>query len=245
MADVSPLAGRRVLVTGASSGIGAATVRLLAEAGTSVAALARRKDRLDELAAETGAAPVVADLAVPDDIPAAVDEMVGALGGLDALVNAAGVYLLGSFSDGEPDDWRRMFEVNVLALLELTQEALPHLTASRGHVVNVSSLAGHRIARTTSAVYAATKHAVQAISEGMRQEFLERHVRVTVVSPGVTDTELGVGTRDSELLSGIRQAQDERGIPPEAVARQIRHVLEQPHDVLIKEILVMPTVQRH
>jgi NADP-dependent 3-hydroxy acid dehydrogenase YdfG len=238
------LAGRRVVVTGASSGIGESTVRLCARHGADVAAVARRGERLQQLADELGVVPVVVDLVAPDGPQAAVAAAAEALGGLDVLVNNAGVYLLGGVADGRPEDWRRMFDLNVLSVLETSQAALPHLRRSpAGHIVNVSSVGGRRVARSSTAVYSATKFALYALSEGMRQELHPHGVRVSVVSPGVVRTELGVGTADPKLLSQVQAKQEAMGIAPEAVARAIVHVLSEPPDVAVYEMVVLPTAQ--
>jgi NADP-dependent 3-hydroxy acid dehydrogenase YdfG len=238
------LAGRRVVVTGASSGIGESTVRLCAAQGAHVAAVARRGDRLRQLADEVAAIPVVADLAEPEGPAAAVAQAAEQLGGIDVLVNNAGVYLLGGLAEGRMTDWRRMFDINVLAVLGATQAALPHLQeSSAGHVVNVSSVGGRRVARTSTAVYSATKFALYAVSEGMRQELHPQGVRVSVVSPGVVQTELGVGTADAELLTELQAKQASLGIGPDAVARAVVFALNEPPDVAVFEMVVLPTAQ--
>ncbi|WP_456598592.1 SDR family oxidoreductase [Blastococcus sp. SYSU DS0616] len=239
-----PLAGRRVVVTGASSGIGESTVRLCVAQGARVAAVARRGDRLRRLADELGVVPVVADLAAPGGPGTAVAAAAEGLDGIDVLVNNAGVYLLGGLSDGRPADWRRMFDLNVLSVLETSQAALPYLRESaRGHVVNVSSVGGRRVARISTAVYSATKFALYAISEGMRQELHPAGVRVSVVSPGVVRTELGVGTADEELLAQVQAKQAAMGIGPDSVARAIAYVLAEPPEVAVFEMVVLPTAQ--
>jgi len=244
MTPEGPLAGRRVVVTGASSGIGRSTAALCAANGAQVAAVARRADRLRELADELGVVPVPADLAVPDGPGTAVTEAADRLGGIDVLVNNAGVYLLGGLSDGRAADWRRMFDLNVLSVLETSQAALPYLRkSSSGHIVNVSSVGGRRVARTSTAVYSATKFAVQAISEGMRQELHPEGVRVTVVAPGVVRTELGAGTADPELLAQVQAKQAAIGIAPDAVARAIVYALTEPPEVAVFELVVLPTAQ--
>lgn len=242
--DGGTLAGRRVVVTGASAGIGESTVRRCIAQGARVAGIARRGDRLRQLAAETGLVPVVADVAAPGGANAAVSEAAERLGGIDVLVNNAGVYLLGGLEHGKVEDWRHMFEVNVLAALTVSQAALPHLKASSTpHVVNVSSVGGRRVARVSTAVYSATKFALHAISEGMRQELHPQGIRVTVVSPGVVQTELGVGTGDPALLAEVQAKQAAIGLPPDAVARAIVYALSEPPEVAVFEVVVLPTAQ--
>lgn len=244
LAGSGALAGRRVVVTGASAGIGESTARRCIAQGAQVAGIARRADRLQQLAGETGLVPVAADVADPDGATAAVSEAAERLGGIDVLVNNAGVYLLGGLEDGKVDDWRRMFEVNVLSALAVSQAALPHLKASSmPHVVNVSSVGGRRVARVSTAVYSATKFSLHAISEGMRQELHPQGIRVTVVSPGVVQTELGVGTGDPVLLAEVQAKQAAIGIPPDAVARAIVYALTEPPEVAVFEVVVLPTAQ--
>lgn len=185
------------LVTGASSGIGDATVRRFAARGYSVVAVARRGDRLDALAAELGPAvvPHVADVTVAEQARGCVTRAVEKFGQLNVLVNNAGVMLLGSFESNPPDDWDRMLDLNVRALLHTTHEAIPHLrkaaAGSRGiaDVINVGSLAG-RSARPNFAVYNASKWGVTAFTEALRQELASDGIRVSVVQPGAVDTEL-------------------------------------------------------
>lgn len=238
-------AGRRVLVTGASSGIGEATARALAGAGARVALVARRADRLDALAAELpGAVAVPADLTDDDAAAAAVDTAADRLGGLDALVNAAGVFDAGpvtSFPDDPgdapapttPDQWRRMFELNVVALLVLTRAAAPHLLGGANPVVvNVSSMSGRRVPTAAGAVYAATKHAVHAVSDGLRMELAPRGVRVATVAPGFTDTAILDAWPDGPLRDRFTERLATVGLDPAVVADAVLHVLCSPAQVV-------------
>jgi clavulanate-9-aldehyde reducatase len=188
------LAGRTALVTGASSGIGQAIALALAEAGAQVAIAARRRDRLTALATriqEQGASALPLDLDVTDEAACrhAVQQTVDGLGGLDILVNNAGLMLLGQVEGADTGDWRRMLETNVLGLMYMTHAALPHLLQRRGAIVQLSSSSG-RLARPGSAVYSASKFAVNAFSESLRQEVTARGIRVIVLEPGVVETEL-------------------------------------------------------
>lgn len=238
------LNGRRVLVTGASSGIGAATVRACAAAGASVAGLARREERLATLVDEVGAAAVVADITDEPSARRAVDEAAGALGGLDAVVNNAGVMLLGGVAEGRTSDWRRMLDVNVFGLLVVSSAALRHLReAGGGDIVNVSSMAGRRVPSAAGGVYAGTKHAVHAISDGMRREFHGEGVRVTLVSPGVVATELGHDIADASVRERVERNQSEIGLTPDDVARQIVRILAEPPTVTLHEVALLPTAQ--
>lgn len=238
------LHGRRVLVTGASSGIGHATARAVASAGAAVACLARRSERVRALAREVGGVAVPADVTDPGATRAAVDRAARELGGLDGVVNNAGVMLLGTVADGDPSEWRRMLDVNVFGLLTVTQAALPHLrTAGGGDVVNVSSLAGRRVSAPFAGVYSGTKHAVHAISEGLRQELHGDGIRVIVISPGVVRTELGAHMGDEPLRERTASTQDTIGLSPDDVGRQIAGAMAQPPAVTLQEIALLPTAQ--
>jgi clavulanate-9-aldehyde reducatase len=238
------LAGRRVLVTGASSGIGEATARACAGAGAQVACLARRIERLTRLAQDIGGVAVAADVADEESARAGVDEAADALGGLDAVVNNAGAMTLDTVSEGRPADWRRMLDVNVLGLLVVTQAALAHLRAAGGgDVVNMSSLSGRRVPNAAAAVYAGTKHAVHAISDGLRRELHPEGIRVTIVSPGLVDTELGEGSSDSAAHARVKSLQADIGLSPSDVGRQVLRILAEPPHVVLHEIALLPTAQ--
>jgi NADP-dependent 3-hydroxy acid dehydrogenase YdfG len=247
------LEGTVALVTGASSGIGEATASVLAEEGAAVALVARRRDRLEALAERIGEGTktvvIEADITDPDQATRAVSTTVSELGRLDTLVNNAGVMLLGPIVDAPIEEWQRMVSLNLLGLLYCTHAALPHLLSSAeaeprsvADVVNVSSTAG-RVARLNSGVYNATKHGVGAFSESLRQEVTARHVRVTLIEPGATATELASHNRP-EILEGM--AQTFGGIEimrAEDIAESIRYAVTQPRRVAVNEILVRPTEQ--
>ena len=234
------LSGRRILVTGASSGIGAATARALDAAGARVALLARSTHRLEEVAADLQDAHVAAaDVTHPDTLGTAVDAAADALGGLDGLVNAAGVAFTGGVVDGDPADWRTTYAVNVVGLLEVTRTALPHLQQSElADVVNVSSMSGRRVASPEMAIYAGSKHAVHAISQGMAMELADGPVRVSLVSPGYVDTPIFEGV-DEEY----QQRTATKGLSPQAVADQVVHTIGQPADVRLVEVAMVSTRQ--
>jgi NADP-dependent 3-hydroxy acid dehydrogenase YdfG len=247
------LDGTVALVTGASSGIGEATALALADEGAAVALVARRLDRLEALAERIGDATktVVIEADVTDlaQAQAAVSTTVSELGRLDTLVNNAGVMLLGPIVDAPIEEWQRMVNLNLLGLLYCTHAALPHLISSAeaeprsvADIVNISSVAG-RVARLNSGVYNATKHGVGAFSESLRQEVTARHVRVTLIEPGATATELAFHNRP-EILEGM--AQTFRGIEimhAEDIAESIRYAVTQPRRVAVNEILIRPTEQ--
>ncbi len=246
------LEGAVALVTGASSGIGEATAAALALEGARVALVARRRDRLDALAERIGgdrAFVIEADVTDPEQAAGAVERSVSELGRLDVLVNNAGVMLLGPIVDAPVEEWQRMVQLNLLGLLYCTHAALPHLLKaaemeprSVSDVVNISSVAG-RVARLNSGVYNATKHGVGAFSESLRQEVTARHVRVTLIEPGATATELAFHNRP-EILEGM--AQTIGGIEimhAEDIAEAIRYAVTQPRRVAVNEILIRPTEQ--
>jgi NADP-dependent 3-hydroxy acid dehydrogenase YdfG len=247
------LDGTVALVTGASSGIGEATALALAEEGAAVALVARRRDRLEVLAERIGDATrtvvIEADITDLAQAQQAVSTTVSQLGRLDTLVNNAGVMLLGPIVDAPIEEWQRMVSLNLLGLFYCTHAALPHLLSSAetdprsvADIVNVSSVAG-RVARLNSGVYNATKHGVGAFSESLRQEVTARHVRVTLIEPGATATELAFHNRP-EILEGM--AQTFGGIEimqAEDIAESIRYAVTQPRRVAVNEILLRPTEQ--
>jgi NADP-dependent 3-hydroxy acid dehydrogenase YdfG len=253
---IDRLDGTVALVTGASSGIGAATALWLAAQGAKVALVARRAERLDMLAEEIrgsgGTALVLAgDITVEEQAREVVERTVVELGRLDTLINNAGVMLLGPAVDAPLEEWQRMVEVNLLGLLYCAHAALPHLLKAAeddprqvADVVNISSVAG-RVASSGSAVYTATKHGVGAFSEGLRQEVTGRHVRVSLVEPGATDTELS-GHNRPEVLAGIKKRFEgiER-LRAEDIADAVGYIVTRPRHVAINEVLVRPTEQQN
>jgi NADP-dependent 3-hydroxy acid dehydrogenase YdfG len=240
------LDGKVALVTGASSGIGAATALALSAAGADVAIGARRTDRLEKLQQELRTKTVSIELDVTDEAACrtAVRTTQDELGGLDILVNNAGVMLLGPIVGADTEDWRRMLHTNVLGLMYMTHAALPHLLdKGAGDIVNVSSVAG-RIARLGSGGYNASKWAVNAFSESLRQEVTTRGVRISLVEPGAVATELTDHiTHEStrELVkSTIAQSTP---MQPEDIARAIVYIVSQPPYVAVNEMLIRPTDQ--
>jgi NADP-dependent 3-hydroxy acid dehydrogenase YdfG len=244
-----PLQGKVALVTGASSGIGAATAEALAAAGAAVALGARRQDRLDELAGRLradGATVLQLDLDVTDERSCAdaVARTRSELGGLDVLVNNAGVMLLGTIVGADPEDWRRMLSTNVLGLMYMTHAAIDGMVEQgSGDVVNVSSVAG-RTARKGAGVYNASKWAVNAFSESLRQEVTGRGVRVSLVEPGAVATELRDHITQPEAKAAAEQMYTSmRSLQSEDIARAVLYVVTQPSHVAVNEVLVRPTDQ--
>ncbi len=227
---------------------------LLAEQGATVSLVARRADRLEALADEIRAAGGTA-LALEADVTqrgaaeTAVERTVEELGGLDVLVNNAGVMLLGPIADAPLEEWERMVQVNVLGLLYCAKAALPHLlqAAEReprqtADLVNVSSVAGRQV-RMGSGVYNATKHAVGAFSESLRQEVTGRHVRVSLIEPGAVDTELSSHNRPEILDTIKKRFADMDRLSASDIADAILYIVSRPRHVAINEILVRPTDQ--
>jgi NADP-dependent 3-hydroxy acid dehydrogenase YdfG len=241
------------LVTGASSGIGEATALALAAEGAKVAVAARRRDRLEALAARMAEGPdvLVLETDVTDEASARamVERTVAEFGRLDTLVNNAGVMLLGPIVDAPVEEWRRMVELNLLGLLYCTHAALPHLlVAASGEprgvadVVNVSSVAG-RAARQGTGVYNATKFGVGAFSESLRQEVTRRHVRVSLVEPGATRTELAGHNRPEVLESLAANFGQTEIMAAEDIADAIVFTVTRPRHVAVNEVLIRPTDQ--
>jgi NADP-dependent 3-hydroxy acid dehydrogenase YdfG len=242
------LTGQVVAITGASSGIGEATALAAAQAGAAVSLAARRADRIEALAhriAEAGgrAVAIAADVGEEDQANAFVQRTKDELGRLDALVNNAGVMLLGPIGGAPTEEWRRMIHVNVFGVLYCTHAALPIMQdQGSGSIVNVSSVAG-RFARGGSGVYNATKFAVGAFSEALRQEVAEANIRVTLVEPGAVATELVTHNRPEvrEAISGVLK--DVTPLESQDIANAIIYALAQPPNVSINEVLVRPTKQ--
>jgi NADP-dependent 3-hydroxy acid dehydrogenase YdfG len=243
------LDGRIALVTGASSGIGEATAIALAEAGAKVAIAARRKDRLQALAARLaplGADPLVLEADLLDEHVAQriVADTERQFGQLDILVNNAGVMYLEPVAEADLGRWRRMLELNVLSLIASTQAALAGMRSRRdGHIVNVSSTAG-RIANPNAAAYSATKFGVVAFSEALRREVYADNIRVSVIEPGVVQTELRDHIGHAATQASLNAwASNMRQLQPEDVADAIVFCVSRPAHVNVNEILMRPTDQ--
>jgi NADP-dependent 3-hydroxy acid dehydrogenase YdfG len=234
------LTDRTVLITGASSGIGEAAVRELASTGAKLFIGARRADRLRALAEELGDTVAWRELDVTDaaNFDAFADAAAERFGRIDALVNNAGVMPLSRLAELKRDEWRKMIDVNIHGVLNGIASVLPRFVAQKsGHVVNVASVGAHLVL-PTGAVYCATKYAVWAISEGLRQEHDD--IRTTVISPGVTATELGHDISAPDVAAGLREWR-KKSLAPDAIGRAIRFALEQPDGVDVNEIIVRPT----
>ena len=244
------LDGDVALVTGASSGIGRATAKTLADAGAAVAVTARRTDRIETLAEEIEdeggeALPITADVTETDDVERMIERTREELGGLDILVNNAGVMLLAPVIRADLEDLQQMLDVNLMGLMAATRKALPGmLDQDSGHIVNISSVAGRR-ANEASGGYAATKFGVNAFSESLRKETADSGVRVTVIEPGAVDTELGQHIPDEQVMERMAEmVQDMTVLQPEDIAAAIRYAVTQPPRVSVNELLVRPTDQQ-
>lgn len=234
------LENRTILITGASSGIGEATARELAQTGANLFLGARRTDRLANLSQELGARAAWHALDVTDAVSFAAfaDAAEQRFGHFDALVNNAGVMPLSPLASLKRDEWKRMIDVNIHGVLNGVAAVLPRFLVQRdGHVINVASIAAH-IVVPTAAVYCGTKHAVRAITEGLRLEHDE--IRATLISPGVVATELGHDISDPALAADLIEWR-KKSLTPDAVARAVRFALEQPAGVDINEVIVRPT----
>ncbi|MGI5253195.1 SDR family oxidoreductase [Actinacidiphila glaucinigra] len=244
---MSGIRGKVVAITGASSGIGEATAAYLAEKGAQLVLGARREDRLnavvDGITAKGGTATgVIVDVTRREDLQRLTDTALNQYGRLDVLVSNAGTMAVSPFDDLRQDDWDAMVSTHITGLLNGIGAALPIFRRQHfGHFVNVGSTAAY-VVKTPQAVYAATKTAVKVLTEGLRQES-GPDLRVTLVSPGFTNTE-GVGKGASpEAAAAMTQQRDEIAMPPSAIASAIGYAIEQPDGVDVSEIVVRPTVQ--
>jgi NADP-dependent 3-hydroxy acid dehydrogenase YdfG len=241
---MSDIQGKVVAITGASSGIGEATARLLAQKGAKVVLGARRTDRLEALVSslrkDGGSAHYRAlDVTRREDVASFIDFAKRELGRVDVIINNAGVMPLSKLDALKVDEWDRMIDVNIRGVLHGIAAGLPLMKQQGfGQFINLSSIGGHAVS-PTAAVYCATKFAVMAISEGLRQE-VGGDIRVTVISPGVTESELAHSISDPQAAAGMREFR-KIAIPPEAIARAIAFAIEQPADVDVSEIIVRPT----
>jgi NADP-dependent 3-hydroxy acid dehydrogenase YdfG len=245
---MTAIEGQVVAITGASSGIGEATARLLAERGAAVVLGARRTERLDHLARDIRdrggrAIACATDVTRRGDLERLVGQAVAEFGRLDVLVGNAGIARIGPVSDLDVDGWDAMIDVNLRGVLYGIAAALPVFRRQgHGHLVTTVSTSGLKIV-PTQAVYAATKNAVRTLLEGLRQESTDGVLRTTAISPGFVRTELTGSIDDAQVREEVRRNMDGFGIEPEAVARVVAFAIEQPRDVEIGEVTIRPTVQ--
>ncbi|MDB6089330.1 MAG: putative short-chain dehydrogenase/reductase precursor [Gammaproteobacteria bacterium] len=244
----SNIAGKVVVITGASSGLGEATARLLCAQGASVVLGARRADRIQSLAHELSrnggkALAVTTDVTHCEQVKKLVDAAVQSYGRIDVMINNAGLMPHSPLERLKIDDWNRTIDVNIKGVLYGIAAALPYMKQQKaGHIINVSSVAGHKV-RPGSAVYSATKHAVLALSEGLRQEVKPYNIRTTVISPGAVESELPNSITEPDIADDIHKFYEELAIPADSFARAVIFAMSQPEDVDVNEILFRPTRQ--
>jgi NADP-dependent 3-hydroxy acid dehydrogenase YdfG len=239
--------GKIIVITGASSGLGAAAARHLAKHGAKLVLGARRLERLEAFANEVSvgaAAAVRTDVTDPAQVKRLVDRAVQSHGRVDVIINNAGLMPHSPLERLKLDDWNRTIDVNIKGVLYGIAAVLPHMKAQRsGHVINVSSVAGHLPPRPGSAIYAATKHAVRVISDGLRQEVKPYNIRTTIISPGAIATELPSTITEPDVAAGIKDFYQHYAIPADSFARAVAFAISQPEEVDVNEILFRPTKQ--
>jgi NADP-dependent 3-hydroxy acid dehydrogenase YdfG len=237
-----------VILTGASSGIGEATARVLTNNGAKVVLAARREERLRKLKSEIekqgGIVEYkVTDVASQQEVEELASFTLDNFGQIDVLINNAGFMPLSYLHEKRVTEWEQMIDVNIKGVLYGIAAVLPYMrTRKQGHIINVSSVAGH-IAFPSSAVYSGTKFAVRAITEGLRQEEVENNVRTTIISPGAVDTELVNCISNQEIKKGIEEQIMKFGLPAEAIANSILYAISQSDNIAVNEIIVRPTKQ--
>ncbi|NWK79457.1 SDR family oxidoreductase [Aquitalea sp. LB_tupeE] len=242
------IAGKVVVITGASSGLGEATARHLVALGARVVLGARRGDRLQALVEEIRqaggeAVHAVTDVTRKEDVQALVEAGRAAFGRIDVMINNAGLMAIAPMSQLRSDEWDRMIDINIKGVLYGIAAVLPLFEQQgSGHVINLSSVAGIKVFAPGGTVYSGTKFAVRAISDGLRQE-LAGKVRVTSIEPGAVESELKFGSSDPASREEIEAFYQQEAIPADSVARAIAYVIEQPADVAINEVVLRPTVQ--
>ncbi|MCB1166346.1 MAG: SDR family oxidoreductase [Leptospiraceae bacterium] len=240
--------GKVLVITGASSGMGEATARDLAKKGAKVVLGARRADRLESLVREITeaggeAVAVATDVTKLDDVKKLVDTAREKFGRVDVLFNNAGLMPLSPLESLKIEEWDQMIDVNMKGTLYGIAAALPYMKEQKsGQIINVSSVYGH-IVVATGAVYCATKHAVRAISEGLRQEVKPYNIRVTTISPGAVDTELTQHITEPGVGDAVRDAVKKIGVPASTMSDMVAFAISQPESVDVNEILFRPTVQ--
>lgn len=239
------ISGKVVVITGASSGLGEATARRLHAEGAKLVLGARRLDRLQALAQDLDlgdGAVFRTDVTEREQVERLVAQALNAHGRIDVMLNNAGLMPSSRLELLHVDEWEQMVDVNIKGVLYGVAAALPRMIAQNsGHIINVSSVAGHKVG-PGGVVYAATKHAVRAISEGLRQEAKPHNIRTTIISPGAVATELTQTITDPVVAEGMRKTY-ENALPADAFARAVAFVISQPDEVDINEILFRPTSQ--
>ena len=240
--------GKVVVITGASSGMGAETARHLAGQGAAVVLGARRADRLEALTEEIEssggtATAVTTDVTDAEQVKRLVDTAAEKHGRVDVMLNNAGLMPLAPMERLKTDEWERMIDVNLKGTLNGIAAALPYMQSQKsGHIINVSSVYGQKVA-PGAAVYCATKFGVRALSEGLRQEVKPYNIRTTIVSPGAVKTELLEQISEQDIAEGVKGYVGEVGIAPDSFARMVSFAMSQPEDVDVNELTFRPTAQ--
>lgn len=235
-----------IVIMGASSGIGEATARLLAERGATLMLAARRLDRLQDIRDAYPQADIrikQADVTQFDQVEAVIQEANSAFGRIDVLFNNAGIMPTAPLAAGHREDWKQMLDINVMGVLNGIAAALPIMQHQQaGHIIATDSVAGH-VVYPESAVYCGTKFAVRAIMEGLRQEQRENQIKSTIISPGAVQTELYTTIKDQAVGESLRQAQQEWGLTSEDVAQAVLYAIDTPDRVSISNLIIRPTQQ--
>jgi NADP-dependent 3-hydroxy acid dehydrogenase YdfG len=239
-----------VVVTGASSGLGEATARLLSAQGATVVLGARRADRLQSLAKDLEARggkalALETDVTRREQVKALVDSAVQTYGRIDVMINNAGLMPQAPLEQLKIDEWDWMIDVNIKGVLYGIAAALPHMKQQKsGHIINVSSVAGHKV-RAAGAVYSATKTAVRVLTEGLRQEVKPYNIRTTIISPGAVESELPDSVTEPDIAKVVKDSHAALAIPAVSFARVVAFAMSQPDEVDVNEILFRPTAQEY
>jgi NADP-dependent 3-hydroxy acid dehydrogenase YdfG len=242
--------GKIIVITGASSGLGEATARYLSQQGATVVLGARRFERIKSLAGEINksggkALAIATDVIRVEQVKALVDNAVKTFGRIDVMINNAGLMPQSTLDRYRIDEWDRMIDVNIKGVLYGIAAALPYMQQQKsGHIINVSSVAGHKV-RPGGTVYSATKHAVRVISEGLRQEVKQYNIRTTIISPGAVDTELPNSITEPDVAENMKKFYADIAIPADSFARVVAFAISQPDEIDINEILYRPTKQEY
>ncbi|ALS75764.1 oxidoreductase [Planococcus rifietoensis] len=238
--------GKVIIIMGASSGIGEATARILAEKGAKLVLAARREDRLKEIKESLPEAHIVyrkADVANHEEVQQVIDLAIAEYGQLDVLFNNAGIMPTAPLAETRRDEWKNMLDINVMGVLNGIAAALPKMVEQKsGHIISTDSVAGH-VVYPHSAVYCGTKFAVRAIMEGLRQEQRENNIKSTIISPGAVLTELYTTINDKEASVALHQAQSEWGLAAEDIAQAVAYVIDTPDRVSVSDMIIRPTAQ--
>src|SRR6202035_92318 len=246
---MSNITDKVVVITGASSGIGESTAKLLAEQGAKVVLGARRSNRIDavvqEISASGGKAICFAtDVTKRAEVEALIQGAVEGFGRVDVLINNAGIMPIAPIEALKVDEWDRQIDVNIKGLLYGVAAALPHMQKQKsGHIINMASVFGIKIFAPGGTVYCATKSAVRALTEGLRMELHSENIRCTIISPGAVESELKNGTSDESSAAFVKDLYEKLAIPADSVARAVLYAIEQPSDVEVDEVVLRPTAQ--